>query len=116
MAITFKNKIVLRPGSMFCFGTISSIADEKGILHRITDLPVKKPSAMTSGKVGAKPEIAQPSALQAKTPSRKPEVEAPPTQRTLLTTSSREEWIQITMKREPNKVKARQAALQVSHP
>ena len=27
MAITFQHKIVLRPGSTFCFGTILSVAD-----------------------------------------------------------------------------------------
>jgi hypothetical protein len=56
MAITFQNKIVLRPGSMFCFGTISSVADEEGILHRIADLPEKKPSTTISRKAGAKQE------------------------------------------------------------
>jgi hypothetical protein len=29
MAITFQHKIILRPGSVFCFGTISSVADEE---------------------------------------------------------------------------------------
>jgi hypothetical protein len=41
MAITFHSKITLRPGSVFCFGTISSIADEDGTLHRIADPPKK---------------------------------------------------------------------------
>jgi hypothetical protein len=45
MAVTFKNKITLRLGAMFRFGTISCIADEEGILHRIADLPKKKPSS-----------------------------------------------------------------------
>jgi hypothetical protein len=39
MAVTFHSKITLRPGSVFCFGTISSIADEEGTLHRIADPP-----------------------------------------------------------------------------
>jgi hypothetical protein len=30
---------------MFCFGTISSIVDEKGTLHRIADPPEKKLSS-----------------------------------------------------------------------
>jgi hypothetical protein len=30
MAIIFQHKIDLRPGSVFCFGTISSVADEEG--------------------------------------------------------------------------------------
>jgi hypothetical protein len=37
MAITFKNKITLRPGAMFHFGTISCIEDEEGTLHRVAD-------------------------------------------------------------------------------
>ena len=42
MAVTFHSKIAVRPGSIFCFGTISSIADEEGILHRLADLPEQK--------------------------------------------------------------------------
>jgi hypothetical protein len=42
MAVTFYSQITLRPGSVFCFGTISSVADEEGILHRIADPPEKK--------------------------------------------------------------------------
>jgi hypothetical protein len=44
MAVTFQHKIVLRPGSVFCFGTISSVADEEGTLHRIVDPPERKSS------------------------------------------------------------------------
>jgi hypothetical protein len=44
MAVTFQCKIALRPGLVFFFETISSIADEKGVLHRIADPPKKKPS------------------------------------------------------------------------
>jgi hypothetical protein len=44
MVVTFQHKIVLRPGSMFCFGTISSVADEEGTLHRIADPPERKSS------------------------------------------------------------------------
>jgi hypothetical protein len=50
MAITFQNKIALRSGSVFCFGTISSVADEEGTLHRIADPPERKPSSIISGK------------------------------------------------------------------
>jgi hypothetical protein len=39
MAITIYSKITLRPRSVFCFGTISSIADEEGTLHCIADPP-----------------------------------------------------------------------------
>jgi hypothetical protein len=42
MAVTSQCKIALRPGSIFYFGTILSVADEKGILHRIADPPEKK--------------------------------------------------------------------------
>jgi hypothetical protein len=41
MAATLQHKIILRLGSMFCFGTISSVADEEGTLHRIADPPEK---------------------------------------------------------------------------
>jgi hypothetical protein len=54
MAITFQHKITLRPGSVLCFGTISSVADEEGILHRIADPPEKKPSLKISEKAGTK--------------------------------------------------------------
>jgi hypothetical protein len=37
---------------VFCFGTISSVADEEGTLHRIVDPPKKKPSLKISGKAG----------------------------------------------------------------
>jgi hypothetical protein len=54
MAITFQHMIVLCPGSTFCFGKISSVADEEGTLHRIADPPERKPSSTNSGKAGAK--------------------------------------------------------------
>jgi hypothetical protein len=102
MAITFQNKIVLCPGSMFCFGTISPVADEEGILHRIADLSEKKPSTMVSGKAGAKQEKAQPPALRAKTPSREPGVEGPSTQRTPLSTSPTETLLGRRQRRHPS--------------
>jgi hypothetical protein len=87
MAVTFQHKIVLRPGSVFCFGTISSVADEEGTLHRIADPPERKPSSKISGKIGAKQEKAQPSALRAKTTFSKLGAEGPSTRRTPLSTS-----------------------------
>jgi hypothetical protein len=42
MGIISQCKIALRPRTMFCFGTISSIVDDKGTLHRIADPPEKK--------------------------------------------------------------------------
>jgi hypothetical protein len=50
MAVIFQHKIALCPGSVFCFGTISSVVDEEGILHRIEDPPEKKPSSKISEK------------------------------------------------------------------
>jgi hypothetical protein len=54
MAVTFQRKITLRPGSVFYFGTISSIADEVGTLHRIADPPRKKSPPTTSENVGVR--------------------------------------------------------------
>jgi hypothetical protein len=63
MAITLQHKTALRLGSVFCFGTISFVADEEGTLHRIADPPEKKPSLKISEKARTKQEIAQPLAL-----------------------------------------------------
>jgi hypothetical protein len=52
MAVTFHSKIAVRPGSIFCFGTISSIADEEGILHRLADLPEQKSPPTNSENAG----------------------------------------------------------------
>jgi hypothetical protein len=68
MAITFQHKIILRPGSVFCFGTISYVTDEEGTLHRIADLPERKPSSTISGKAGAKQEKAQPQRSERRLP------------------------------------------------
>jgi hypothetical protein len=67
MAVTFQHMIVLRPVSVFCFETISSVADEEGTLHRIADPPEREYSSKISEKVRAKQEKAQPPALRAKT-------------------------------------------------
>jgi hypothetical protein len=99
MAITFQYKIALRPGSVFCFGTISSVADEEGILHCIADPPEKKSSPKISEKAGMRQQIAQPPAPQAKTTSCKSGAENSFTQRTPLSTSSTEEWTRITRKK-----------------
>jgi hypothetical protein len=99
MAITFQHKIILRPGSVFYFGTISSVADKEGALHRIADPPERKPTSTISGKVGAKQGKAQPPVLRAKTTSCKPGAEDPSTRRTPLSTSSTEKWTRITRKR-----------------
>jgi hypothetical protein len=81
MGVTFQHKIILRPGSMFCFGTISSVVDEEGTLHRIADPPEKKSSSKISEKIGAKQGKAQPPALREKITFSKLGVEGPLTQR-----------------------------------
>jgi hypothetical protein len=43
MVVTFKNKITLSPGAMFCFRTISCIEDVEGTLHRVADPPENRP-------------------------------------------------------------------------
>jgi hypothetical protein len=113
MAITFQHKIVLRPGSMFCFGTISSVADEEGTLHHIADPPERKSSSKISGKVGVKQEKAQPPALRTKTTFSKLGAECPSTRRTPLSTSPTKKWTRITRKKEANEVKDCQTALSV---
>jgi hypothetical protein len=60
MAITFKCKMALRPGAMFCFGTISCIVDEEGTLHRVVDPPEKKLSSEIPREAEAK-QLAVPS-------------------------------------------------------
>jgi hypothetical protein len=116
MAITFQHKIALRPGSVFYFGTISFVADEEGILHRIADPSEKKPSSKISEKAGTRQQIAQPPAPRAKTTSCKPGAENSFTRRTLLSTSSTEEWTRIMRKKEANGIEARQAALLAPSP
>jgi hypothetical protein len=113
MAVTFQHKIILRPGSMFCFGTISSVADEEGTLHRIADLPERKPSSEISEKIGARQEKAQPPALLKKITSSKLGAEGPSALRTPLSTSPTREWTRITRKKE---AKDHQADLSVPPP
>jgi hypothetical protein len=96
MVVTFHNKITLRPGSVFCFGTISSIADEEGTLHHIADPPKKKSPPTNSENTGE----AQPPALQKKIAFRKSGGEGPLTQRTPLSTSPTKEWTQVARKKE----------------
>jgi hypothetical protein len=113
MAVTFQHKIILRPGSVFCFGTISSVADEEGTLHRIVDPPERKSSSKISEKIGAKQEKAQPPVLQEETTFSKLGAEGPSTRRTPLSTSPTEKWTQITRRKEANEAKGHQAALSV---
>jgi hypothetical protein len=100
MAVTSQCKIALRPGSVFCFGTISSIADEKGTLYRIADPSEKRFSPKIPRKAGVRQRIAQPPAPRAKTTSYKPKIGNLPTRRTPLPTSPTKEWTRITRKKE----------------
>jgi hypothetical protein len=113
MAITFQHKIILRPESVFCFGTISSVVDEEGTLHRIADPPERKSSLKISEKIGAKQGNAQPPALREKITFSKLGAEGPSTRRTPLSTSPTEKWTHITRKKEANEAKDRQVALSV---
>jgi hypothetical protein len=114
MAVTFQSKITLRPGSVFCFGTISSVADEEGTLHRITDPPRKKSPPATSENIGVRQGKAQPPALRKY--RSKPGAEGPLTRRTPLSTSPTKEWTQIARKKETNKTGGKQVVLSVPPP
>jgi hypothetical protein len=116
MAVTFQHKITLRPGSVFCFGTISSVADEEGTLHRIADPPRKKSPPTTSENVEVRQGKAQPPALRRKIAFSKPEAEGPLTRRTPLSTSPMKEWTQIARKKEANKTGRKQVVLSVPPP
>jgi hypothetical protein len=105
MAVTFNSKITMRPGSTFCFGTISSVADEEGILHRIADPPKKKSPPTNSENAGE----TQSPALRKKIVSGKSGAEGSLTRRTPLSTSSTKEWTQITRK----ETREKQAVLSV---
>jgi hypothetical protein len=111
MAVTFHRKITPRPGSVFCFGTISSVADEEGTLHRIADPPRKKSPPTNSENIGVRKEKAQPPALRKKIAFSKPWAEGPLTRRTPLSTSPMKEWTQIAKKKETNKTGRKHAVL-----
>jgi hypothetical protein len=111
MAITFQHKIILRPGSMFRFGTISSIADEEGTLHRIADPLERKSSSKISEKIRAKQGKVQPPALREKITFSKLGAEGPSTRRTPQSTSPTKKWTRITRRKEANEAKGCQAAL-----
>jgi hypothetical protein len=102
MAVTSQYKIVLCPGSVFYFGTISSIVDEKGTLHRIANPPEKKLSSEIPGKTGAEQRVAQAPTPLAKITLYKPEARSLPTRRTPLSTLPTKDWMQITRKKEAN--------------
>jgi hypothetical protein len=109
MAVTFHSKITLHLGSVFCFGTISSIADEEGTLHRIADPPKKKSPPTNSENTGE----ARPLALRKKTAFRKSGAEGPLTRRTPLSTSPMKEWTRVARKKEAGR---KQVVLSVPPP
>jgi hypothetical protein len=100
MVVTFQHKIILRPRSIFYFGTISSVMDEEGTLHRLADPPERKPSLEISKKIGARQEKAQPPALLKKITSSKIGAEGPSARRTALSNSPTREWTRVTRKKE----------------
>jgi hypothetical protein len=113
MAITFKNKITLRPGAMFRFGTISCIADEEGTLHRIVDPPEKKPSSGIPRQARARLRTTPLCVARGKmipcgsrfgSPQKKKDrsVGISFTRKTPLSTSPTKEWTRITRKKEIN--------------
>jgi hypothetical protein len=99
MAITSQCKIALHLGSVFCFGTILFVADEKGILHHIVDPAEKKLSSEIPRKAGTRQQIAQPPTPQEKTTC-KARIGNLPARRTPLPTSPTKEWTRITRKKE----------------
>jgi hypothetical protein len=116
MAVTFQCKIALCLGSVFFFGTILSVADEKGVLHHIADPTKKKPSPEITEKARTRQQIAQPPAPRAKTTFCKSRAGNSFTRRIPLSTSSKEEWTRITRKKEASGIEARQAVLLTPSP
>jgi hypothetical protein len=113
MTITFKCKIALCLGTMFCFGTISCIVDEEGTLHRVADPPEKKLSSGIPREARAKQWAAPPPVARGKMIPHIPRTGNPwekkdrpvgisLTRRTPLSTSPTKEWTQITQKKETN--------------
>jgi hypothetical protein len=106
MAVTFYSKITMRPGSVFHFGTISSVADEEGILHRIADPPEKKFLPTNSENAG---KTLLP-ALRKKIVPGKAGARSSLARKTPLSTSPTKEWTQIARKKE---TRERRVALSV---
>jgi hypothetical protein len=102
MAITSKCKIALRLRTMFYFGTILSIEDEEGTLHRVADPPKKKLSSEILRGARVEQRVAPPLASRGKMTPYKPKVGSSPTRKTPLSTSPTKEWTRITRKKEAN--------------
>jgi hypothetical protein len=116
MAVTFLHKIVFRPGSKFCFETISAVADEEGTLHRIADPTERRSSSKISVEIREKQEKAQPPMLRKRIASGRTKARGPPARKTPLSTSPTEEWTQITRKKETNKIGRKQVVLSAPPP
>jgi hypothetical protein len=102
MVVTSKCKIALRSGTMFCFGTISSIAYEEGTLHCVANSLEKNLSSKIPRGARAEQWVASPPASRAKMTSYKPKVGSSPTKKTPLSTLPTEEWTLVTRKKEAN--------------
>jgi hypothetical protein len=102
MAVTSKCQITLLPGTMFFFGSISSVADEEGTLHRVADPLERKLSLEILRGARAEQRMALSPASRAKMTFYKPKVGSSSTQKTLLSTSPTKEWTRITRKKEAN--------------
>jgi hypothetical protein len=113
MAIIFKSKITFSPGAIFCFGTISCVADIEGTLHRITTPPKKKSSSGIPQEARVKPRVMPPLTARQGMAPRKSGLKSPqrvegqstmasPTWRIPLSTSPTKEWARITRRREVN--------------
>jgi hypothetical protein len=102
MAVTFHSKITVRPGSIFCFGTISSVADEEGILHRLADLPERKSPPTNSENAGK----TLPPALRKKIVSGEAGARSSLTRKTPLSTSPTKEWTRVVRKRRSGRGKS----------
>jgi hypothetical protein len=98
---------------MFCFESISCIADVEGTLHHVADPPEKRPSSRIPREAKARLWAAPPLTAREKMVPHKPELKSPrkrgdqsvrasPTRRTLLSTSPTKEWTRITRKKEVN--------------
>jgi hypothetical protein len=114
MAVTSHCKIALHPGSVFYFGTISSVVDEKGILHRIANPPEKRPSSKISEKVRTRQQIAQRLRRRLPLASREPGIHSPEEPRCPLRPQRSGHGLQG--KKEASRMEARQVILMTPSP
>jgi hypothetical protein len=116
IAVTFNSMITFNPGAIFCFGTISCIADQEGILHRIAIPPRKKSSLGLPKMVVGKSRTAPATILLTEQRVVMPHKTMPGNtlttasqsattslaRRTPLSTSPTRVWMWITRRREKN--------------